>query len=509
MYKVFLVDDEPFITEGLSDIIDWASFELEIVGSAQDGREAFEALQATEVDLLITDISMPEMTGLQLIRRIRETRPELKVIILSGFNEFDYLKEGMKLGIENYLLKPINVEELEASLVNVTEKLRRAEREEKFGAFGARIIRDNVLHRWLTGEISQAEFAERAGLMGISLRHPQLGVLILRAVEENQALPLQVEEELYDEPECVVFRDMDGDAVVIVPLTADACKDRLLAVSSKLTERLGKEGLRIGIGSMGPMPQHGSVSRAEAKKALEYALVDPQRQVFEYAPLVGGGSGSGAESTGLSKAELGREYTRLVLARDRDELKRKIGEDFAALSKVEGMTPEELQNIALGVCTDFRVALREVKREEDGEPFLQVLERIRSASHMEELIEAVRRAADETVGLLTRDTRSPVVQQVLGHVVAHYNEELSLKMLGSQYHIHPVYLGQLFHKETGETFTDYLNKYRIERAKEKLRTTTHKVQDISRSVGYWETGYFYKQFRKYVGISPTEYKALQ
>ncbi|NGZ77118.1 response regulator transcription factor [Saccharibacillus alkalitolerans] len=506
MYKVFLVDDEPFIIEGLYDIIDWASLGLEVAGSALDGREAFDALRETAADLLITDISMPEMTGLELIRRVRELRPELKVIVLSGFNEFDYLKEGMKLGIENYLLKPINVEELEATLANVTEKLRRAEREERFGAFGARIIRDNVLHRWLTGRISQAEFDERLSLMGISFRCPKLAVLILRA-DGDETLALRAEEALQGEPDCVVFREMDGDAAVIVPLAEGEGRERMLDVAAKLERRIGGEALRIGIGSAGPLPQHGPCSRTEAEKALEYALVDPERRIFEYVPSAG--TSSAPEAAGQARATLGREYARLVLARDGEELTRRIGEDFAALSRTEGMAPEELQNIALGVCADFRAVLREVKREDDGEPLLQVLERVRTASHMEELIEAVRRAAEETVGLLNRDTRSPVVQQVLGYIAAHYGEELSLKMLGSQYHIHPVYLGQLFHKEMGETFTDYLNKYRIERAKEKLRTTTQKVQDISRSVGYWETGYFYKQFKKYVGISPTEYKALQ
>ncbi len=509
MYNVFLVDDEPFITEGLEDLIDWASFGLKVVGSALDGREALEALRQAPVDLLITDISMPEMTGLELIRHAREFKPELKVIVLSGFNEFDYLKEGMKLGIENYLLKPINVEELESTLEGVTEKLRRAEREEKFDAFGARIIRDNVLHRWLTGQISQAEFAERAGLMGMTFRHPRLAVLILRAEQGGDELARRAEEILGDEADCVVFRDMDGDAAVVVPLAEGEGRERLLSVAKKLEERLGDAGLRIGAGGAGPLPQHGPASRAEAKKALEYALVDPERRLFEYAPPAEGGAAESAAAAGPARANLGREYARLVLARDQGELARRIGEDFAELSRAEGMTPGELQNLALGVCADFRAVLREVKREDDGEPLLQMLERIRAASHMEELIEAVRRAAEETVGLLSRDNRSPVIQQVLGHIAAHYGEELSLKMLGSQYHIHPVYLGQLFHKETGETFTDYLNKYRIERAKEKLRTTSQKVQDISRSVGYWETGYFYKQFRKYVGISPMEYKALQ
>lgn len=98
--------------------------------------------------------------------------------------------------------------------------------------------------------------------------------------------------------------------------------------------------------------------------------------------------------------------------------------------------------------------------------------------------------------------------QVLSEIHEHYADELSLKALGARYHIHPVYLGQLFQKETGDNFTEYINRYRIEKAKELLKNSPLKVHEIARKIGYWETGYFYKQFKKYVGISPTEFKAL-
>lgn len=167
MYKVFIVDDEPFIIEGLYDILDWASFGLEIVGHAENGRQALEALASIPADLLITDISMPVMDGLSLIAEARKLHQELKVIILSGFNEFDYLKEGMKLGIENYLLKPINVEELESTLRNTVEKMNSMKSDELYDAFDMQILKDNTLYRWLTGQIGEAEFRERPICWGL------------------------------------------------------------------------------------------------------------------------------------------------------------------------------------------------------------------------------------------------------------------------------------------------------------------------------------------------------
>ena len=123
MFKVFLVDDEPFIIEGLYDLVKWPDYGMEIVGHALNGAAALEAMKGLDLDILITDISMPVMGGLSLIPQAQKRYPELKVIILSGYNEFDYLKEGMRLGIENYLLKPINIVEMKATLANVAAKL--------------------------------------------------------------------------------------------------------------------------------------------------------------------------------------------------------------------------------------------------------------------------------------------------------------------------------------------------------------------------------------------------
>ncbi len=159
MFNVFLVDDEPFILEGMYHILDWASLGLRIVGHANDGAEALAALDGADVDVLVTDISMPKMTGLELIRRLREKGSEIKILVLSGYNDFDYLKEAMHLGIENYLLKPVNPQELRESLRSTTEKLA-APAVSPWSARDIGVLRDNIMHRWMTGRIALDELQE-------------------------------------------------------------------------------------------------------------------------------------------------------------------------------------------------------------------------------------------------------------------------------------------------------------------------------------------------------------
>jgi len=196
------------------------------------------------------------------------------------------------------------------------------------------------------------------------------------------------------------------------------------------------------------------------------------------------------------------------MLRDKQALLERIEENFEQLRKMDGITPNLLQDMAMEWLIRFKMQLKEIRHTEEPELYKDGFSRIRTSSSINEWRDIIKEMAVLTVDSLIRDVKSPIVQQVLNYIHESYNEDLSLKTLGAQYKIHPVYLGQLFHKEVNESFTEYINKYRINKAKEQLRTSPLKVHEIARNVGYWETGYFYKQFKKYVGISPTEYKGL-
>ncbi|AWB43086.1 DNA-binding response regulator [Paenibacillus sp. CAA11] len=506
MYRVFIVDDEPFIIEGLYDIIDWADYGLEIVGHAGNGQKALEALRHTPVDVLITDISMPVMNGLDLIRGARQQRPELKAIVLSGFSEFEYLKEGMKLGIENYLLKPINVDELSSTLTTTVAKLHSSKTDSLLDAYGKQILKDNTLYRWLMGQIAPAEFRERAELLGLSLNQPYIAVAVLHLQRGDSGRLLEkLNDRLKDKESYAVFRDVDGDLVIAAALPHWVeGKREFLELMAELGEELEEENpVQIGIGSIGQLPDEAVLSYEEAKKSLQYFLIYPEHRLIDYSLL--------PANERISRPEfpvVWQDYAKLILAKDKDQLLARIAQDFEDMQAIPGVTPEYVQDAALELMVRFKMTLQDIKHTEESDLFRQGFDCIRNASSYTELVEAIGDVACRVIESLVKDVKSPVVHQVLRYIHDHYAEELSLKTLGAHYHIHPVYLGQLFHKEAGETFTEYINKYRVERAKEQLVATNLKVHEIARSVGYWETGYFYKQFKKYVGISPTEYKSL-
>lgn len=505
MFRVFIVDDEPFIIEGLYDIIDWAEVGLEIVGNASNGQKALEALKETSVDILVTDISMPVMNGLDLIREARIIHPDLKVIVLSGFDEFAYLKEGMMLGIENYLLKPINIKELKATLHNIVQKLNTYKEIRLVQDYNTQILKDNTLHRWLTQQIAPLEFSERLDLLGINLDRTYIAASVLRVESDStkifEFISMQVEP--YDW--ITLFSDMDGDIVMLAAMDdADRGRMELIHLLQLLQTVLHDRSLRISIGSVEHLPDQAGQSYTTAKKAQEYFWIYPERELIDFNEL--------PLSKGIQKVDFSMidwsAYAKLIVAKDQENLRLQIESDFKRIQGLPGIMPHDFQDIAFEMVIRFKMELKAIRHTEELDVYNQAFHKIRNAETIDDLEAVMQVIAEITIGFLISDIKSPIVQQVLKYIHQSYAEELSLKMLGAHYHIHPVYLGQLFHREINETFTEYINRYRIEKAKELLKTTHLKVNVIARDVGYWEPGYFYKQFKKYVGISPMDYRGL-
>ncbi|WP_168123532.1 response regulator transcription factor [Paenibacillus sp. HB172176] len=505
MYRVFLVDDEPFITEGLFDIIEWSDYGLEIVGSAENGQEALGKLMDTPADILLTDISMPVMDGLTLIREARRFRPDLKVIILSGYNDFHYIKDGLKLGVENYLLKPINIDELQETLTTTIDKLNATRADRLFSEYDIRILRDNILYRWLTGRIAPHELDARMDMLQINMNSPYLVTAVLRTQEQFQHSYDEAQRLAVEDPSMLPFVDIDGDLVIVFMLEEpEEGKRRAMEALHGMQKRFEPARLRISLGSVEAMGEHAPRSYAHAKKTQEYFLLFDEPGILDYDILPQGEKGLPSPVDSLNWSV----YAKLINAKDTEGLHEAIDAEFARFLEGPSATPANLQSLAVELMIRFKMELEEIKQAELPEFFKSGFAQVLQADKLEDLAFIIKKTASETVESLMRDVKSPIIQLLLGYIHEHYNEALSLKTLGQQYNIHPVYLGHLFQKETNESFTEYLNKHRIDKAKEMLKETHLKVSEIAQKVGYWETGYFYKQFKKYVGISPTDYKGL-
>lgn len=233
MYKLLIVDDEPMIVEGLKAYILAAGYPFGAVDTAPGGREALSLMEKQLPDLLITDIRMPHLDGIGLLSAVRERKWATKVIVLSGYNDFEYVRSMAVLGIENYLLKPVNEEELYATVSATIKKLDNEQALQLTAQMNAGLIRENIINRWLYGSIGENELTERAAFLNLPLEASGYQPCIIRLLGTNadkDPFLLQKFQELCagilsENQYCCHARNYAGDMIAVYCPNEKSCPD--------------------------------------------------------------------------------------------------------------------------------------------------------------------------------------------------------------------------------------------------------------------------------------------
>lgn len=513
MYRILIADDEPDILRGLEYVVNWEEYGAEIAGQAKNGVEALGLLEATNVDLLLTDIRMPKMDGLSLIRRLKEEGSPVRCIILSGYDDFEYIKEAVKLGIENYLLKPVDPEELSSTLISTLDKIERDRLYRTHRRQEIRVFHENVLQRWATSLISGAELKERAKMAGIILEECEYTLGRIRLINPGKDMGTEARwleagdicvGRILRGEQAEVFSDISGDVLILL---RGGGREKALALLNRCVGALNRI---LGFNVFGALGKTilGFESLPESYEStaalLGYSLLLPANSIADYQEI------KRAAKERESKILINFEnFERLLQSKQRTECRSFIEERFASLSALRGVTPLFVQNMAADLLfftwNTVRRAMREPALSEEWPVDFSHVYRIYS---IRELSAFVAGAADKALDMLERQESScsPHMKLILDYIHANYAKELSIKSLSKQFNISPAYLGQIFKSTTGELLTDYVNRIRVERAKELLITTRLKGAEVSEKVGYTNTNYFYRIFKKTVGLSPSEYR---
>ncbi|MGE6256616.1 response regulator transcription factor [Heyndrickxia sporothermodurans] len=501
MYRVFLVDDEPFIIEGLKALIPWEDLNLYVVGTAYNGKDALKHLEQSPCDLVITDIKMPEMNGLELIKSLKTKNTTSKFIVLSGFQEFGYVKEGLALGIENYLLKPINENELISTLKNTVEKLNKSSVEEE----AYYVLRDNSVWRWLNQDIDSREWHERLELYQLRFEKGNMAVIIIQ-LEGNEALAsgdlFSLRSEIEKQLNSVCILNPEGELNVL--LTYDLVDERNQKVDT-IKEILTKEEKIIHyfiyIGSTVSTLTELYKSLSSAKK------LTPFRLLYSESSVIADGNTCEYNVKAMETNEGIQQLVKLVISKQRSEAIGWVKIKFDEFRQQHTLvSPQGVQSFAIEAMMTIQNNVRQNHQVELADSVKEILS-IKSLSELEQLLISY---LETTLSHIEQQSEqgSPIIQSVLHYIQEHYHEEQSLKTLSQKFHVNSIYLGQLFQKETGFIFSDYINQIRINRAKELLINTHFKAGEIGKQVGYSDSTYFYKQFKKSIGVTPKEFRTM-
>jgi len=517
MYKAMIVDDEPLILKGMHAIMNWEAHGIRIASQALSGELALEHFLAQPVDVVLTDIRMPGMDGLKLIETIRSIDSSVKFVVLSGYEDFQYVKEGMRFGIENYLLKPVDVSELSVTVATAVRKLELEGQRRIRSIEEKQILRTNLLNRWMSRSLPMAELKQRAEMADIPLHHRAYAVVtgsLLKGEQADDSFPHDVRNELLSEVcalvhtdasellstfTTLVFEDFDGDIVILFSdYSGNLNREILHSELESLNERVRVRwqinmlfSIGATVGSYLEVPE----SYRQAKEIQIQRMINGDRFIVD---------GECAESR-ASSIEFLQELqmlTSLLTKKDREGLQQWIDGSFDGLKKNMHASLADAQDGALEIM--LQVA-KQTGRNNFMESFSQLF-RLRSVDQIKQYIQQFACESFDAVSA-AEQSRSPVICKVVQDIHTRYESELSLKTLGQVYNIHPVYLGQLFKKEIGLGFTDYVNGYRIQIAKELLLQTELKGSEIAVRVGCLDPNYFYKLFTKFTGVSPTEFRS--
>ena len=511
MYRVIIVDDEPVIRRGLRETIEWDALGLEVAGEAADGQEALRLVREMRPEILITDIRMPEMDGLELIREVKKLDFNPKITILSGYSDYDYLKTAIRLGVDNYLLKPIDNDELVSNLKNAVSEIEKEAAVSLQIRQGTVLLRSNTLRRLVAGYISAGELREKAEFLHIPL---DAGAYFCAVCSINRNIPAERREQFFRDVIAeksgdgqMAFMDGDGNLALLM-IFRDTCADRevIRRELEALAEKAARENdapLMIGAGRTAGSAEEIRESNRSAKEALEYGVFLKSDSVVWY-DMVPDASQAGQLQDRTDYEQM-KEYIRRG---ELETLKTYLETTLDNTMKESGASVSRIRNLVMHMAvriTDcFRTIYGSMNAFREPADFdFAGLFALRGYEDMKgwlfRLCDGLF-AANRT--LLGRSTS--MVGLAVDYITKHYREGVTLRQVAEDCHVNTSYLGQVFRKETGSAFTDYVNALRIQEARRLLADPTLKVYEIAEQVGFTDYHYFLKIFRKVTGKSPTD-----
>lgn len=501
VYKVIIADDELQIRTGLRSIVPWASLGFVVVGCYADGESVLEHMNREPADLLLMDVCMPRFSGLDVVRQARQNGWQCVCVLISGYQEFDFARQAVSLGVTEYLLKPTRLQELKQVLKRVTlelEKMRsRSLREAGEGHRISELIHMlssqflNDLYMGVYWE-EKAILAQMSRIYGLSEERRVL--LTEWRMERNEEL---AEEELTDALNKLLeesigtvragLANMRGDQLSIALLYADGDKQDAYGHAVKSVMQQAGDLLDITF-SLSSQEHFDTVTAFATRKKKTLHAADGALQ---------------AELDAESIAHC-QESQRLLVGYVCDG----EGEKARALMRqlVERLSTLD-RGLARSVLIDIVATSQERLRQlhylpADMTPprYARLLEGMNPCQWCDEMVRAWMQSLERPGG------HSSMIRRVKAYVEEEYANGPSLERAAERAFLNPVYLSRLFKQETGENFTDYLLRVRMRKAKLLLLQPELKIYEVGQLVGYKTVRYFYKAFRGYVGCTPNEWR---
>lgn len=495
MIRMILADDEPVISRGIQKLLDWTSLGVEIVGIYEDGKSAFEEILCGKPDLALLDISMPGMTGIEILKECSSMNLKTKIIFISGFQDFEYAKDAIKYGAVDYLLKPVIREELMNSLekcilgneIRIQNEVRNASWQEETDY--SRLI--------------QLEDASYVPVYAEILYKQNMNEQTKRLIQFSFSGFL--EEYLEEKKNGITFNKNNHVVLILKELEGAECRDILEEIREHFFEMTGQQTFFI----IGPRVEHMS----EIPGAYEECLKN-KGYVF-FAEEISANVIETEKSIFAGRVELER------FERVRQDLIASLtGQDGAAFENQYAQFVKLICRMAEGkkedACFHFCSAVRLVEErmhalqiKTRNVDMRELLEQARSAGSYTQLAEMFRNIFMEYLHVIQTLASNSEMQNLIKakeYIESHYHENLTLQVMAEQIHMNPYYFSAFFKKNAGENFKDYVSRVRLDHAVPLLISSNKKTYEIAMEVGFSDARTFSDAFQKFYKETPNSYR---
>lgn len=504
MLKVLIIDDEPIVREGLKTIIEWENYGFHVCGEAVNGKDGWIKINEYRPDLIIVDMKMPVMDGIELIEKIRREGRDVKIIILSGYSSFEYARKAVALGAEGYLLKPVDEDELTELIARVRDKIIEERKIKELLNETIGLTKERLIEKLITNEVNWDTLNQMNEKVQLGFPWEMYQVLLL---EMNQ----QGEPKLRDLIESYVHARKLGFVFSINGKTGILCRNLdfqkdpapLMDFYNEIKRMAGIE-LLIAVGTAVTQLKDIPVSYEEANQLLQ--------RKFLYGPhgvITRGNVGKEAIKDKDEELDLEQIQEALYIAVKHHQ-KEKIEfllDDVKMHHQLHFTTPEAVKAYYGSLYGNIIRKLMEDKQRFLDNPMKEeaVLAQIYGMGTLHQLDQFMKEQFLQLSDLIDSNDPAAVIDQAIEYIQRNYYKDLKLENLARIFNYNSAYLGKLFKKHTGMSFNRYLDTVRMEKAKFLLEQGL-KVYEVSQRVGYANIDYFYKKFKSYTGRPPSDYK---
>lgn len=535
--KVFLVEDEMVIRRGIKNSIDWEKEGYIFCGEASDGELAYPMIIKEKPDILITDIRMPFMDGRELCKLVKKELPNIKILILSGYDEFDYAKEAIRLGVTEYLLKPISSGKLLEALNGVSESIRREKEDKDLVRKYMEEMRENTEHekqkffeQMIAGNLSMADALETGKKYEMNLSAGMYNLLLFRFTlgkENRKSGELLGEaeyaiEKLTERLEYVFEfqRGVEGWAFLLMADNEEQMSERVKELSKDLEEIMKNYSTIAYFGGIGqPVARLRELEESfrEAERALAARFTMELNRIISVEDIRMAQNVDTLDDIEITSfGEI--EKTRTMLEKFLNNGAEDEIDEFVDVY-INELPEENLKSVLMRqyiIMDAYIVMMSFCEKIEGIEGEMQAQSEelknsMKTIQTLEEIKNYIRMLLKKIIGV--RDTisgrrYSDIIEIAKDQIRKTYmSDEISLNTIAAEVGMSPSYFSSIFSKEMGKTFVEYLTEIRMDRAKELLMCSSMKTSEIGYEVGYKDPHYFSYIFKKTQNCTPKEFRA--